>query len=431
MNVRIDLNKTVGKIKPMHAVGKPPLRISTNLLAHFHYLTEAGIPYSRLHDVGGLFGGNVYVDIPNIFRNFDADENDPASYDFTFTDALINGLVEAGVEPYYRLGVTIENNSIVKSYHIDPPKDYDKWARICEHIVAHYIDGWADGYHHKITYWEIWNEPDDGLRVSQMWNGTPEDYYRLYDVAAKHLKGVFGDRIKVGGYAAINLRAGMVPEEYVGNVRRLYMAEFFKGFMEYIGQSGAPLDFFSWHSYDRTADTVPVAYWVRQQLDQYGFANAESHLNEWNPVHQQRGTGLHGAEVMSMILGMQKAPLDVCVIYDARYDGSDYCALFDAYTHKPIHAYYALVAFNHLYQLGTEVYSESDTEGVYVVAASDGNRHAMVISDISNHAKPLPLQIEGVDLSQARYHVMDQSRLLSWSAPVKTIENNQVILVEF
>ena len=37
------------------------------------YMTEAGIPYSRLHDVGGWMGGGLYVDIPNLFRDFDAE----------------------------------------------------------------------------------------------------------------------------------------------------------------------------------------------------------------------------------------------------------------------------------------------------------------------------------------------------------------------
>ena len=54
-------------------------------------LCDAGITYSRLHDVGGALGGNRYVDVPNIFRDFDADENDSNSYDFVFTDELIKG----------------------------------------------------------------------------------------------------------------------------------------------------------------------------------------------------------------------------------------------------------------------------------------------------------------------------------------------------
>ena len=60
-----------------------------------NYLTEAHIPYSRLHDMGGLYGGYLYVDIPNIFRDFSADENDPSSYDFPFTDLLIKQMMAA------------------------------------------------------------------------------------------------------------------------------------------------------------------------------------------------------------------------------------------------------------------------------------------------------------------------------------------------
>lgn len=72
---KINFNKVTGVIKPVNGVGQPPLYswVHTDL---FHYLKEAGIPYSRLHDVGGPFGMNIYVDIPNIFRDFDADENE-------------------------------------------------------------------------------------------------------------------------------------------------------------------------------------------------------------------------------------------------------------------------------------------------------------------------------------------------------------------
>ena len=85
MKVTVDFSKQLGKIKPMHAVGQPPLEgMGTE---HFHYLTEAGIPQSRLHDVGGAYGRNQFVDVPNIFRNFDADENDPAAYSFAFNEA--------------------------------------------------------------------------------------------------------------------------------------------------------------------------------------------------------------------------------------------------------------------------------------------------------------------------------------------------------
>ena len=432
-NIKIDLNKKMGKIKPLHAVGQGPIGGSgREMFNNFHYLTEMGAPYSRLHDVAGAFGSNRFVDIPNIFRNFDADETDPASYDFAFTDALIEALMKAGVEPYYRLGVTIENNSEIKSYNIDPPKDPHKWARICEHIIAHYINGWADGYNYDITYWEIWCEPDDGMRVaSELWNGTKEEYYELYDITAKHLKSVFGDRIKVGGYGAISFNAAVFPEEFVGNEKWNYYVDFFHGFMEYIKERNTPLDFFSWHSYGTPPRAIRVAKWAREQLDRYGFKNTESHLNEWNPRFRERGTEHHSAMAAAMMLGMQKTPIDLLVFYDARLGGSAYGALFDPYTYKPWHTYYSLVAFNHLYEVGTEVFSECDTDEVYVAAAYNGERGVIVISNISESPLPLELNISGVDLSRARYHVIDQQRLLSWSPRVTAIANNAVVMIEF
>ncbi|MBR2467303.1 MAG: hypothetical protein IKB38_10300 [Clostridia bacterium] len=428
--ININTSEVVGKIKPMHAVGQAPIMgLGKKHFDSFHYLTEIKAPYSRLHDVRGLFGGGVFVDIPNVFRNFDADENDPASYDFAFTDALINALVEAGVEPYYRLGVTIENQAEIKSYHIDPPKDYGKWARICEHIVAHYIDGWADGFKHKITYWEIWNEPDDSnvLRVSQMWTGTAEDYYRLYDVAAKHLKSVFGDRIKVGGYASCGFYA-IVSEWGKSDARCNYYVEFFHGFMKYVRTSGAPLDFFSWHSYDPAQKTHLMAKWVREQLDAYGFTKTESHLNEWNPFSTERGTAHHSAEVEAMMLGMQNLPLDVLVFYDARITGGQYGGLFDPMKYRPWHAYYSLAAFSRLYALENQVKLDCDTEGMFAVAASKGEKTVIVISNISGSDQEL--KIKGVDLTDARFYVLDQERLLSWAPPVKTVENNAVVMIE-
>ncbi|MBR6719544.1 MAG: hypothetical protein IKL74_01390, partial [Clostridia bacterium] len=63
--ITADFTKITGKIKPMHGVGQPPITGLTNEM--FHYLKEAGIPYARLHDVGGMFGGGCFVDIPNLF----------------------------------------------------------------------------------------------------------------------------------------------------------------------------------------------------------------------------------------------------------------------------------------------------------------------------------------------------------------------------
>ena len=433
--IRLDLNKPIKKMKPMHGGGQPPIG-GSDLSAHMHYLTEAGIPFSRLHDVGGAFGSNRYVDVPNLFRDFDADETDPANYDFTFTDQLIKVLTEAGVEPYYRLGTTIENLSLIKSYHTAPPKDPAKWARICEHIIRHYTEGWADGFHYNIRYWEIWNEPE--VQNQMMWSGTPEEYYHLYDVTATHLKACF-PHLKIGGYASCGFYAAVpavgllpgtnIPGTIPPSEHENKLLDFFFGFFRYIKEHGSPIDFFSWHTYADTARAAKMDAWLHEQLQQLGYGHLETHLNEWDPYAVEFGTAHHSAEVAAMMLAMQHGHADICCIYDMRTNTAPFCPLFDVRTHKPIHAYYALVAFNALYRLGMQVETVCDTDGLYAAAASDGAHHALLLSNLTGSDQPLAL--EGAELSGARYHIIDQERLLSWAPHANVIPNNAVLLIEW
>ena len=204
--LHIDFDRALGRVRPMHGVGQPPLTGIDNRM--FHYLKEAGVPYSRPHDAGGDFGGGVYCDISCVFPDFSRDPADPDAYCFEFTDNLLAGLVENGVEPFYRLGEAIENHQRLRRYTTNPPADYDKWARVCEGVIRHVNEGWANGHHFGIRYFEIWNEPDNDIpnRDNQMWSGSMEDYFRLYDVASKYLKSRF-PKLQIDGYAACGFYA--------------------------------------------------------------------------------------------------------------------------------------------------------------------------------------------------------------------------------
>lgn len=401
-NINIDFKSKKGKIKPMHAVGQPPFKggFASLDFSPMQILTDAHIPYSRLHDVGGAFGGNRYVDIPNIFRDFDADVNDPASYDFAFTDALLKGLIEHGAQPYYRLGVTIENQCIIKAYRIHPPRDYEKWAQICEHIIRHYNEGWADGFHFGIKYWEIWNEPDNNTvdaKRNQMWTGTPEQLYKLYDVASKHLKKCFSDKIKVGGYASTGFyyilsepeKFGLnVPkkdgERYTSEVRK-GRVDFFFGFLDYIKAHGSPIDFFSWHIYSTYEDAAPISEFVKRTLTEYGYGDIEIHLNEWNHSHDRnknKACSYASAHTAAMMSTMQEKPVDMLMYYDARYvNVSSYAGFYDVNTFEPSNVYYTFKAFGHLYDLGDQVIAVSDNEKIMVTAATNGKENAVMITN--------------------------------------------------
>lgn len=53
---------------------------------------------------GHTYGGPYAHDITAIFPNFDADENNPESYDFACTDESILTTLDAGTETFFRLG---------------------------------------------------------------------------------------------------------------------------------------------------------------------------------------------------------------------------------------------------------------------------------------------------------------------------------------
>ena len=112
-----------------------------------------------------------------------------------------------------------------------------------------------------------------------------------------------------------------------------------------------------------------------------------------------------------------------------RTNTAPYCPLFDIKTHKPIHGYYSMVVFNALYRLGTQVESQCDEDRLYVLAASNGKKHAAMIVNLTGQRQELT--IEGVDLKDARYSLIDQEHLLSWIPNANVIQNNDVILMEW
>ena len=416
MVIVADFNRITGKIKPMHGVGQPPAyNENMELLS---YLKEAGIPYSRLHDVGGWYGNGIYVDIPNLFRNFNADENSPDSYDFVFTYMLIAELVKNGVEPYFRLGVTIENASSVKAYRIYPPEDFEKWARICEHVVRHYNEGWANGFYYGIKYWEIWNEPDDCLTVRFMWLGTPQDYFRLYEVTAKHLKNCFGDSIKVGGYGSIGFRA---INQFVADERDFGFISFFKDFLSYIGseEHRSPIDFFSWHCYNGVKDAVRHAEYCRKTLNEFGFSNIEDHLNEWNICHtvETRGTVSAAANTIAMMLAMQKQSTSVLCYYDARIGASVYSGIFNPDSWKPYPNYFAFKSFNSLYKLENEVFTSSDNDEIYVGGVAANGKKVLIISNIGTEDAKIRLDVAGAELTGADAIVTEEGKIYQSVSP--------------
>ncbi len=317
------------------------------------------IPFVRTHDSSfcPAYGGEHAVDVSAVFPDFSADENDPSSYDFEFTDEYLKSIRKSGAKVYYRLGQKIEHGT--KKYHTKPA-DFAKWARVASRIVERYSD---------VAYWEIWNEPDHS---DATWGGTPAEFCDFYETVAKHLKANFPDR-KIGGPALAGSQ------------------KWGRDFLTEMHRREVPIDFVSWHLYaDDPMTVAKKADEWRKLIDECGYPEAESHLTEWNYIRGWRGGeyaasvraigGVAGAAfAASFMCAAQRSPVDLMTYYDAR--PSAYNGLFDPADNSPRPSYWAFDAWRSLRALKSAVSARVDDASGQVrsVASCDGVRFAVLV----------------------------------------------------
>jgi hypothetical protein len=131
-------------------------------------------------------------------------------------------------------------------------------------------------------------------------------------------------------------------------------------------------------------------------MQEYGFAEAERHLNEWNTAFgcNNHGTSFASASTAAMMCAMQNGPTDVMNYYDSRVTVSNYCGLFDPMTNQPVSTYYAVAAFGELYALGQQVQCDICDEDVYTVAAANGAKKAVLVTNYSEMEKNLKTNLD-------------------------------------
>lgn len=389
VTIRTDFSKPMGPIKPMHAVNNGPMiPRKTQLRSNFDEYKALGIPFARTHDasISYDYGAIHCVDVNGIFPDFTLDETDPANYDFAITDVYLKTIMDAGTEPYYRLGTRIEHWP--KKYNTLPPADFAKWARICEHIIAHYTEGWANGFQWDIRYWEIWNEADlDPVDSTnkRCWGGTKTEFFEFFTISFKHLKQRF-------------------PHLLIGGPSLAHDCDWAREFLLHLKQNDVHLDFFSWHVYADTIEKIErKALEIRNVLDETGFSDVPTHLNEWNYIinwntrYVESLLGLKSetgaAFIAAAMVHGQHLPIDMMMYYDARVC-CEFNGIFDIITLQPSKPYYSILAFSKLARLGEEVYSHSDHDKIYSLCASNGSDKAGMIVYYDHEADAQDLEVE-------------------------------------
>lgn len=372
------------------------------------YARELACPYSRIHDAERVPHGSGIVDINAVFPDFDKDPSQAENYNFHHSDRYVKSVMDTGTKALYRLGQSAESGP--GKIGPVPPKDFRKWAVICEHIVRHYNEGWADGFHYGIEYWEIWNEPN----IAPFWTGTLEQYYELYCVTAKQLKKRFPD-LKFGG-----------PAVACGNGSQ----EWTEAFLQYIKAHKAPLDFFTYHKYvEEPGVLVQITRNLRALLDKYGYEGIEMQLGEWNFVtgwsrpevaysNDVRRTALGGAFTAAVMCSLQKENVDKLFFYDLR-EYTRYNNAYDRYSGTLWPAWYALYSWAQLRKLGTAVEVDAPAGDLYACAAKgpDGRVGVLIARYNTDLNVVLPkkvvLRADGYTLSDANCFMTDDHFLFS------------------
>ena len=394
--LKFDLNSDGNKFKILNATNGGPWHkrhANDQFRSNFLDYKAARIPYSRNHDSGvcSVYGGPYSHDIACIFPNFDADPYDPASYDFPCTDESILVCLDAGTETFFRLGQTIEHQ--IKKHGTIPPKNFKKWAVICEHIIRHYNEGWANGYKLNIQYWEIWNEADldpDDSPNKRTWGGTKTQFFDLFEITAKHLKERFPD-LKIGGPALA------------------WNEEWAEDFLQEMKKRNVPLDFFSWHIYcTEPKHMVEKSERIKTILDKYGYDNAESILNEWNYIkgwteeYVYSLKAIHGIKgasfAMACMCASQHSPIDMLMYYDTR--PSAFNGVFDFYTYEKLKGYYAFYWYGKLYDCEKEIFAKNKIENIYSLCGVDNNGKATIILTYYSDNDALPIKNISLELGK-------------------------------
>jgi len=389
----VDPNKILGPMKPVNGVNNGPFCLD-GIFDFSPEFAAAAFADVRTHDPN--YPCRNVCDINAVFPREDADPADPASYDFTRTDHYLKTIRDAGCTITYRLGYTIDHHPIKRYSH--PPKDFHRWAQVCLGIARHYNEGWADGFQNWVARWEIWNEPDNAPgNESPCWTGAFSDFLHLYEVTAKVLKS-HNPAWLVGGPAAAGA-AGFFASPSLHE------------FLDHCAQTAAPLDFYSWHSYEsRTQEILSLSRQVQESLNKFGFQSAENILNEWHhgpndewdvlfrrrdPLRRTaKAQEMNGPAAASyaaaVLLGMQDGPVALANYYTG--DNFPYFGMFDAYG-VPLQPYRAFLCFAALAKCPTQVEVCRDIvpETMYAVATRNdaGEIRLMVVND-----SPRPANIQ-------------------------------------
>ena len=334
------------------------------------------------------------VDIHTLFPDFNLDERFPESFNFGPTDTYLRAIKDMGASIILRLGESAEPFELKRFSAL--PENPEKWAAVCERVIAHYNEGWGGGMKLGIKMVEI-AFPYESVQNSEQ----RTRFFELYRIVSTRLRARF-PRIKIGGFSSGGFHS---LNHYDPTETERGYIDFLEEFLSYITapETESPFDFFTWASSAETPEELSLHMnYARNYLNQHGLRRTQSIVSDFS-VDPKRATyrdRAYPAMLVSSLILAQKG--DVAMLFLNGNPESDGCPLFSVEDRSRPHtyaAYNALSAYASLVALGTTVpVTEDYRHAIYSLAAFNGEEGAIIVAT-DEYNGIIEISIEGAEFS--------------------------------
>lgn len=429
--VRVDFSIPTGSVKPMHGMCNGPVSYGADISDEFK---EIGVPFVRFDCTDTAISGYA-VDISKIFKNFDADPSDPENYDFACTDRYVEAALLSGAQVIYRLG---ESRDLLGAQTtVDRPKNIDTLAKICVNVIRHYNDGWANGRHYGIRYFELWNHGDE-----------PASDMELYGRLANAVK-LYDEDLRVGGMSFASFsdareilrfcKKNRIPLDFV-------TVDCFAGDPEGVGEDAERfMSYAKGLGFD--AIELIVGKWSYVDVDALDDASLQKVLALSSDIMREKRKkillsqrsvkGAAYSAALMLRLGEIDGITTACH-YDAQPAISPFCALTDKLG-TPEKPFYAFRSFGELYRSKTSVLCAVDRpesyahNGIFASAALSDDEKGIVMITSFGGCGVVDLRLDGISekVYTADVYMLDgvKNMELADSIPVSGMKKRLVLNV--
>ncbi|HML74644.1 MAG TPA: hypothetical protein PKB02_09120 [Anaerohalosphaeraceae bacterium] len=257
VSIHVNLAKKIGPMRPVWAwfghdePNYTYMKDGRKLLSELAALSPFPV-YIRTHNLMTSGDGTAALKWGSTNIYTENEQGNPV-YDWTIIDKIFDTWVSRGMKPLVEIGFMPEAlSSKPQPYRHHwkpgapyqdiftgwayPPKDYNKWAQLVYEWVSHSVQRYGK---EEVSswYWELWNEPDIGY-----WQGTLEEYCKLYDYTADAVKRAL-PTARIGGPHSTG-PSGQRSSQFL----RQFLKHCAEGTNAVTGKTGTPLDFIAFHA---------------------------------------------------------------------------------------------------------------------------------------------------------------------------------------